>query len=126
MSTLFTVQEEMHLSPTPQEARSMLDPIGMAENIPRLAHVALQKIWPSDREYTHLQMDYEVTWKLPRFLSAYFPANQDIINVLTLTGDETKAQSISCGQYMSNNVPRSSRFLLEIIQNFLVGHDDSM
>lgn len=104
----------------------MLDAIGMAENIPRLAHAALEKIWPSGREYAHLQIHYEVTWELPRFLSAYFPASQDIRNVPTLTGDETKAQAISCGQYMSKNSPHGSWFLLEIIQNFLFGHEDSM
>jgi hypothetical protein len=73
----------------------MLDAMGMAENNPRLAHAALEKIWPSGREYAHLQIDYEVTWELPRFLSSYFPAKQNLRNVLTLTGNEDQVLATS-------------------------------
>jgi hypothetical protein len=66
-----------------------------------------------------------LTWELPLFISGYFPAKQDIRNVLALIGNDEEAQAISCGQYMSVNSPHRSLYLLEVIQNCLEGEEDS-
>jgi hypothetical protein len=120
-------QAEINSTPVQPVAHSTLSVMsGAKEKFPKWAHDALQKVWPEQREHAFkFQIDYKVIWELPRFLSAYFPAKQDLRNVLTLTGDEKKAQAVSCGQYMSVNFPHSSLHLLEVIQNYLDGQENS-
>jgi hypothetical protein len=113
-------QEEKHSSCVQLVASSSMN---RARDLPTRAHDALPK---HQEPASKLEIDYELTWELLRFLPAYFLANQNLRDVLTLTGNETRAQAISCGQYLSDNFPEISLQLVEVIQNYPCGQENSM
>ena len=91
----------------------------LAENLSLFIHPdpvrkALFKIWPvlHPRDCA-LEIENNVEWEVPRFLAACFSDEQELGNVLTVTGETFNAQAQSCGDYLAQTWPEIGPVLLD-------------
>jgi hypothetical protein len=80
----------------------------------------LSKIWPVtlSRATRHV-ISYEVEWEVPKFLRAYFSQDQQLGDILTLTGDAVNAQALSCRDYLSATWASTGPLLLKGLETVL-------
>lgn len=121
-------QESQEAMPVDRETESVGDsPISteityaMIQNI----HNTLHQVWTQDTALENpldgsgiRSIAYEVTWELPLFFQAHFPAGSNIRNVLTVTGGAVTSYACSCEEYMTRFF-NHGRLLLDAAENLL-------
>jgi len=80
----------------------------------------LLDVWPISQSRTlPFKLTYTIFWNIRHYLATYFPSDQLLGEVMTLTGDILYAQAMSCRNYLKEFWPETGIFLLEVLENML-------
>lgn len=83
---------------------------------------ALFESWPVNQSRDNFQeIQYDVSWMLPTFMKSGFAPEQELEDILILSGHISNAQAGSLGEYLVAFWPEFGGLLLEVIKNSING-----
>ena len=76
----------------------------------------IQPLLPPTNRFLIYSVTVWVYWELETYLKQGFDADVDIGDIVTLTGEVTRAQALPCGEYMQQTWPRTGADTLTAVR----------
>ena len=76
----------------------------------------IQPLLPPTNRFPIYSVTVCVHWELESYLKQGFDADVDISDIVTLTGEVTRAQALPCGEYMQQTWPRTGADTLTAVK----------